>query len=138
VVAVRKELVTGMITLLLNVVTISCSRSILSLGYTDATIINQKESDLVMIIIIINNEGSIKIKWSGCKVDDIFSPLLLAHFTYALVDILIKPYLCRNECIHENNYSCTNRHKCHRIFRTFLKFCNVSHFLEHSNTLNGL
>jgi hypothetical protein len=43
-------------------VTISCNKSALALGYTNAIIINQKESDLV-IAIMTKREGSIRIKW---------------------------------------------------------------------------
>jgi hypothetical protein len=57
------------------VVTISCNKSALALGYTNAIIINQKESDLVMVIII-KSKGSIGIKWWWCKVGEISLPLL--------------------------------------------------------------
>ncbi len=65
-------------------VTISCDRSALASGYTNAMIMIQKESDLVMVIIR-KREGSIGIKWQWCKVGEISSPLLLAHFNYELV-----------------------------------------------------
>jgi hypothetical protein len=42
VVVIGKELVTGIITLLLNIVTISCGRRVLVLGYPNSIIIKKK------------------------------------------------------------------------------------------------